>query len=71
MVEEPKVMIWIRIHNMLHCVPVLVPLRMLLLHSQHILSQNEMRLGSVSCMLKNKKQNKPKPYSGMLGIAAE
>lgn len=44
-------MILIGIPDMLRCVPVLVPLRILLLYSQHIPSQNETRLLSCSCML--------------------
>lgn len=37
-------MVLIGIPDMLHCVPMLVPLRSLLLYSQHIPSQNKMRL---------------------------
>lgn len=37
-------MVLIGIPDMLPCVPVGVPLRSLLLYSQHILSQNKMRL---------------------------
>ena len=45
-------MVLIGIPDMLDCVPVLVPLRSLLLYSHHMPSQNKMRLRPHSCMLK-------------------
>lgn len=45
-------MVLIGIPDMLHCVPMLVPLRSLLLYSHHMPSQNKMRLRPYSCMLK-------------------
>lgn len=45
-------MVLIGIPDMLRCVPVLVPLRSLLLYSHHMPSQNKMRLGPHKCMFK-------------------